>query len=156
LYAIPGIHHTKIREQKLKKPYWLILAVLFIVGLDWFIQAPDSRARQLTAVLTEQGSEELKKYPYQFWVMRVDGGTAMLSTPRSREVPALKVLKVLYPEIDTSNPNDPQFVAAEKRLAEVQAEARKIIAAQPGVTDVRWELDRKWLASRSIELPDKL
>ena len=60
-----------------------------------------------------------------------------------------------YPEIDTSNPNDPQFVAAAKLLAEVQAEARKIIAAQPGVTDVRWELDRKWLASRSIDLPDK-
>jgi len=140
----------------MKKRYWLILAVLFMIALDWFIQAPDSRARQLTAVLAQQGSEHMKQYPYQFHVMRVDGGTAMLSTPRSREVPALKVLKVLYPDLDTSNPNDPQFIAAEKRLAEVQAEARKIIAAQPGITDVRWELDRKWLTSRSIDLPGKL
>jgi hypothetical protein len=98
----------------------------------------------------------MKKYPYQFWVMRVDGGTAMLSTPRSREVPALKVLGALYPDINTRNPNDPQFIAAEKLLAEVQDEARKIIAAQPGITDVRWEQDRKWLSSRSMEMPDKL
>jgi len=140
----------------LKKRYWMILIVLFIVWLDWFIQAPDSRAQQLTATLVEQGSERMKNYPYQFWVMRVDGGTATLSTPRSREVPALKVLGVLYPDIDTKNPNDPQFIAAEKLLAEVQAEARKIIAAQPGIIEVRWELDRKWLSSRSIELPDKL
>lgn len=140
----------------MKKRYWLILVVLFMFALDWFIQAPDSRAQQLTATLAGQGSERMKKYPYQFWVMRVDGGTAMLSTPRSREVPALKVLGALYPDIDTRNPNDPQFIAAEKLLAEVQAEARKIIAAQPGITDVRWELDRKWLSSRSIEMPDKL
>ena len=140
----------------MKKRYWMILIVLFIVWLDWFIQAPDSRAQQLTATLVEQGSERMKNYPYQFWVMRVDGGTATLSTPRSREVPALKVLGVLYPDIDTKNPNDPQFIAAEKLLAEVQAEARKIIAAQPGIIEVRWELDRKWLSSRSIELPDKL
>ena len=140
----------------MKKRYWMILIVLFIVWLDWFIQAPDSRAQQLTATLVEQGSERMKNYPYQFWVMRVDGGTATLSTPRSREVPALKVLGVLYPDIDTKNPNDPQFIAAEKLLAEGQAEARKIIAAQPGIIEVRWELDRKWLSSRSIELPDKL
>jgi hypothetical protein len=149
-----SLFHTT-REQKLKKRYWVILIVLFLAGLDWWIQAPDSRARQLTAVLAEQGSDQMKKYPYQFWVMRVDGGTVMLSTPRNREVPALKVLSVLYPAIDTKNPNDLQFIAAEKMLAEVQSEARKIIAAQPGVTDVRWELDRKWLSSHSIDLPAK-
>ena len=140
----------------MKKKYWAILILLLaLVALDWYIQAPDSRSRQLTSVIATQASAKLKSYPYQFWVMKVSGETAIMSTPRNREVPALKMLGSLFPDINTRNSNDPAFIAAEKLLAEVQSEARAIVLAQPGIKDVSWELDRKWLAAHNIDVPEK-
>jgi hypothetical protein len=137
-----------------KKRYWAILIVLFLVALDWYIRSPDSRARALTAAIETQASDHLKNYPYHFWVMRVDGSTAVISTPRNFDVPAFKVLAVLYPKIDTSDPNNPDFVAAEQQLAAAQMEARAIVLTQPGIKDTRWELDKQWLSSHFIEVPE--
>lgn len=139
----------------MKKRYWLIIVVLFLVGLDWVIRAPDSRSRQLTSVIEAQGSAKLKNYPYRFRVLKVTGETAYIGTPRSFEVPALKVLAVLHPDIDTMNANDPAFIAAQKQLGEVQAEAQAIVLAQPGIKEARWELDREWLTAHYIEVPAK-
>lgn len=139
----------------MNKKYWAILVLFFLVGLDWYIRAPDSRSRQLTGVIEAQASAKLKSYPYPFRVMKVNGETAMLSTPRNVDVPAYRMLGVLYPEINTKNPNDPAFIAAEQLLGEVQSEARAIVLAQPGIKEVRWELDRDWLAAHYIELPGK-
>jgi len=135
-----------------KKRYWAILALLFLVGLDWYIRAPDARSRQLTGAIEAQASTKLKNYPYKFRVMKVDGETALMSTPRNAEVPALKALGALYPEIDTKNPNDPAFIAVERLLGEVQSEARLIVLGQPGIQAVRWELDRDWLTAHHIEI----
>lgn len=137
----------------MKKRYWVVLALLFLIGLDWYIRAPDARSRQLSAVIEAQGSARLKSYPYTFRVIKVAGETAIMSTPRNAQVPALKVLGVLYPDIDTKNPNDPAFIAAEKLLADVQSEARSIVLQQNGIKNVRWELDRDWLNTHHIELP---
>lgn len=139
----------------MKKRYWAILALLFLVGLDWYIRAPDSRSRQLTGAIEAQASAQLRSYPYTFRVMSVTGDTAVMGTPRSVEVPALKALGVLFPKIDTRNPNDPQFIAAEQLLGEVQGEARSIILSQPGIKAVRWELDRDWLAAQGLDVPQK-
>lgn len=139
----------------MKKRYWALLALIVIVGLDWYIRTPDSRSRQLTASVEAQASAKLKSYPYKFRVMKVTGETAVMSTPRNFEVPAFKALGVLYPEINTRNQNDPAFIAAEKLLGEVQSEARSIVLAQPGVKEVRWELDREWLSAHDIDLPRK-
>ena len=46
-------------------------------------------------------------------------------------------------------------IAAEQLLGEVQAEARSIVLAQPGIKNVRWELDRNWLAAHQIEVPQR-
>ncbi len=139
----------------MKRRYWVILTLIFLVWLDWYIRAPDSRSREMTSVIATQASTELKNYPYQFKVLKIAGETAYLSTPRSVEVPAFKVLGVLYPELDTKNPNDPAYIAAQERLGRVQTEARTIVLAQPGIKDVKWELDRDWLVKHSIEVPAK-
>ena len=139
----------------MKKRYWALLALLFLVALDWYIRAPDARSRQLTSVIEAQASAKLKNYPYKFWVMQVNGQTVVMSTPRNVQVPAMKMLGVLYPSIDTRNPNDPAFIAAEQLLGEVQAEARTIMLTQPGIRDVRWELDRDWLVGHGIEVPSR-
>jgi hypothetical protein len=140
---------------KLKTRYWLVLILIFLVGLDWYIQAPDARSRELTRAIETQASPKLKSYPYKFRVMKVNGGTALVSTPRNFDVPAFKALAVLYPEINTKDANNPAFIAVEQLLAEVQSEARAIVLAQPGIKDVSWELDREWLRKNAIEVPEK-
>lgn len=139
----------------MKRKYWIIAILAFLVGLDWYIRAPDARSRQLTGVLEAQASEKLKAYPYHFHVMKVVGETAYISTPRNVQVPAFKALAALYPGLDTKNPNNPAFIAAERLLGEVQSEARVIILAQPGIKEVRWELDRDWLAGHAIDVPER-
>lgn len=139
----------------MKTRYWVILVVIFLVGLDWFIRAPDSRARELTSVIEQQASPALKNYPYRFWVMKVTGDTAYVSTPRNFDVPAFKALAVLYPDINTKNANDPAFIAASQLLGKVQDEAQSIVLAQPGIKTVKWELDRDWLKAHFIEVPAK-
>lgn len=139
----------------MKKKYWVILILVFLVGLDWYIRAPDATARNLSSAIEANGSAKLKAYPYKFWVMKVSGGTATLSTPRNFDVPAFKMLAVLYPDVNTKNANDPAFIAAERLLGEVQSEARTIVLAQPGIKEVRWELDRAWLKAHFIEVPDQ-
>ena len=64
----------------MKKRYWIIPLLAFLVGLDWYIRAPDSAARNLTSA---------------------------------------------------------------------------IVKAQPGIKEVRWELDRDWLRAHFIEVPEK-
>lgn len=143
------------RCRKVKKRYWVIPLLIFLVGLDWYIRAPDGRSRELTKAIAAQASSELKDYPYQFKVLKVSGDTAYVSTPRNFDVPAFKALAVLYPEINTKNANDPAFIAAEQKLGRVQSEARTIVLAQPGIKSVEWQLDRDWLTTHYIDVPPK-
>lgn len=139
----------------MQRKYWIILVILALVGLDWYIRAPDARSRQLTAAIENQASPKLKAYPYQFWVMRVEGDMAVVSTPRNFASPAFRFLAVLYPDINVKDANDPQFIAVEKLLGEVQSEAQAIVLAQPGIKSVRWELDTEWLRSHGVEVPER-
>lgn len=137
----------------MKKKYWIIVVLIFLVGLDWYIRAPDGTSRQLTSAIETQGSEKLKGYPYKFRVLKFSEGTAYVSSPRSFAVPAFKALAVLYPDLNTKNPDNPEFIAAQKLLAEVQSEAGAIVQAQPGVERIRWEIDRDWLSAHHIDVP---
>ena len=139
----------------MKKGHWILLIFAFLVALDWYIRAPDGRSRELTGIIHEQGSQELKDYPYQFKVLKVEGDTAYLSTPRNVQVPALKALGAMFPEINTKDANNPDFIAAEKRLARVQSEAQEIVKTQPGIKSVQWTLDKEWLKRHFIEVPEK-
>jgi len=56
------------------------------------------------------------------------------------------------PRLNTLNPGDTDFNAAERQLGEVQAEARLIVLRQPGVKAVKCELDRDWLLAHNIEV----
>lgn len=140
--------------KKIKTWQWALLLVALLVALDWLIQRPDARTRQLNEVLATQASPQLRDYPYQFRVLRVVGDTAVMTTPRSFEVPAFRMLAVLYPEINVKDANNPAFIAVENLLGQVQGEAAALVKAQPGIKEVRWELDRRWLQSHGVEFPD--
>jgi hypothetical protein len=119
---------------------------------SWF-PGPDAKARQINKAIETRASPQLKAYPYAFHVLRTEGSTAILSTPRNIDVPAFHMLGVLYPEMDVKNPNNKAFIAAQKTLGEVQSEARAIVLSQPGITCIQWELDRSWLKAHSIDIP---
>lgn len=139
---------------KISFVHWLVIAVVVALLADWLIQRPDSRARDINAVIDSQGSAALHSYPYRFRVVRVTGDTVVLSTPRNVKVPAMRFLKAIHPEIDTLNANDPAFIAIEKELAAVQTEVMNLAKAQPGIKSVQWELDKAWLAKNGIDVPD--
>ena len=139
---------------RLRRWQWIALGFGVFTLVSWYVHRPDERARQLNDILAASASPQLKAYPYEFRVLRTDGGTAIMSTPRNFDVPAFKMIGALQPAIDVSNPNDPAFVAAEKALAQAQSEAMTIVKSQPGINGVRWELDVGWLRAHGIDVPD--
>lgn len=144
---------NKLRIPKLALWQWLAILAVLAFAVDWLVQRPDSRAREINAVIETRGSDALRHYPYRFRVLRVSGDTAVVSTPRNVSVPAFRFLGVIHPEVDTRNANDPAFVAAEKELAKVQTEVMTLVSGQPGIKRVQWELDKSWLASHGIDVP---
>lgn len=139
---------------KIKFAHWLGIALALAFLVDWLVQLPDGRAREINAAIEARGSAALRNYPYRFRALRVSGNTAVLSTPRNVSVPAFRFLGIIHPEIDVKNPNDPAFIAAEKELATVQTEVMNIAKTQEGITGVQWELDKAWLASHGIDVPN--
>ncbi len=139
--------------KKVKTWHWIVLALMLFAALDWFIQRPDGRARELNRIIQSQGSQPLKDYPYRFHVLRVENDTAIMATPRNVDVPALRFISVLHPEIDVMDNNNPAFIAAEKKLGEMQSEARNIVLSQPDIKNVKWELDKAWLNAHHIDIP---
>ncbi|MBT0960696.1 hypothetical protein [Denitromonas iodatirespirans] len=138
---------------KLRAWQWIVIALVLAYALDWFIQRPDGQTRALNAAIAAEGSAELKAYPYPFRVLRVENGKAIMGTPRSRDVSVTRVIKVLYPDINVLDTNDPAFIAAQKELAGLQFEARDIVARQDGIKTVTWEIDRHWLGAHGIDVP---
>jgi len=131
--------------RQIKSWQWALLVIALLVALDWAIRRPDAKTRELNDIIATKASQKLKDYPYQFQVLRVEGSTAVMSTPRNFDSPAFRMLGVLYPD----------FIAVEHLLGQVQDEAKDIVLAQPGITDIRWELDKGWLRRKGIEVPDR-
>lgn len=141
--------------RQIKSWHWVLIVIVLLVALDWVIQRPDPKTRELNDILTKQASQKLKDYPYKFHVIRVEGKTAVMSTPRNFDSPAFRMLGVLYPDINVKDANNPAFIAVERLLGQVQDEARDIVLGESGISDVRWELDKNWLRRQGIEVPDK-
>jgi hypothetical protein len=139
----------------LKTWQWIALGLALFTAISWLVHRPDARARQLNEIIAEKASPQLKSYPYEFRVVRTEGSVAVMATPRNFDVPAFRMLGAIHPGMNVKDPNDPAFVAAQKALGEVQSEARMIVMSQPGIKDVRWELDKSWLRAHSIEVPDR-
>ncbi|KAA3655175.1 MAG: glutamate-ammonia-ligase adenylyltransferase [Proteobacteria bacterium] len=144
-----------MKALKLRTWHWIVLALVVAWVTDWFIQRPDGQTRALNATIAAEGSAELKAYPYPFRVLRVEGDKAVMGTPRSRDVSVTRIIKVLYPDINVLDTNDPAFIAAQKELAGLQFEARDIVARQAGIKTVTWEIDRHWLGAHGIDVPAK-
>ena len=141
-----------MKSVKIRIWQWILLVLVLLIAIDWFIQRPDAPVRALNDLIQSQGSPQLTTYPYRFRVLRVEGDTAVMTTPRNFSVPAFHFLGVIHPEIDVKNPNNPAFIAVQQTLGAVQSEASTIVLAQPGIKRITWELDEEWLHKHHINI----
>ncbi|HUW51777.1 MAG TPA: hypothetical protein VMV75_12255 [Sulfuricella sp.] len=137
---------------KNRRTLGILAAVLAVAVFYLTVLRSDPLVEALNQAIQANGSPELKKYPYPFRVLRIEGTAAVMGTPRSPAMPVYRMIGAIDPALSGKAPDNPDFVAAEKALAKVQSEARQIVLSQPGVTDVKWELDRNWLISHQISL----
>lgn len=128
------------------------LVALAVLGAIYWFGVRDPRVNRLNQAIQEKGSEALRKYPYAFKVVGMENTVAVMATPRSPQVPVYRMIGAIYPNLAGKAPNDPDFIAAEKELAQVQSEARQIVLDQPGISGMRWELDQNWLISHGIPM----
>lgn len=130
----------------------VVVVILAIAAIFWSGLAGDPKVKALNQAIQAKSSPALKDYPYPFKVLRMEGSIAVMGTPRSPAIPVYRMISAIDPALSGKTPDNPDFIAAEKDLAKVQSEARRIVLAQPGISDVKWELDRNWLISHQIPL----
>jgi hypothetical protein len=130
-----------------KQQALIVIALFLGLALFWFARQ-DPEFNRLNNLL--QADAELQAYPYPIHVMKLEDGVATLSTPRSPQVSVLQFLKIAFPKLDTSNPDTPEMIAAQKQLAHMQEKAMKLIKKQPGIKDAQWEIDKSWYASHGL------
>jgi hypothetical protein len=130
-----------------------LTAVAAVALVGWALANWNPRRGALDAVL--QADTELSAYVYRFRVLDVDGGTVTLSTPRTAELPVVTFLRVVDPGLAAVAQDDARMMAAQAELVRHQQRAQSLVMAEPGITGVRWELDREWYRQRGLD-PDAL
>lgn len=123
------------------------LVVVLLLGL-WLVSFWQPKVWALNDRLKED--EMLASYPYPFRVRAVEGETAVISSPRSFEVPVIRFVTVIQPELAGKPQDDPAVAAAQARLIAHQSHARKLVLADPNIEGVRWELDLDWYQRQGI------
>jgi hypothetical protein len=125
------------------------VAVLALLGL-WIASVWNPRVWELNDLL--EADPYLSGYPYQFRVLSLSNGIATVSTPRSFEVPVVRFLAIIHPELAGAAEDDPRMIAAQQVLVDHQKKVQEMIATQPDVKAVLWELDTQWLADHGVQV----
>jgi len=131
------------------KIYGIFLAVFTLaLGITFFYESP--KTSELNNRL--ESISIIDEFPYQFKVLRINNGTAVMSSPRSTDVPVSRILGILFPEVKGKSTQSPEFQKAQKALAKVQILARETVISDVEIKTVSWELDRSWLLNNGISL----
>lgn len=137
---------------KFTRNYTLALGAIVVGLLAWWISASfNPRVGELNAVL--EADADLAQYVYQFRAVDYADGVAVLSTPRSFDVPAMRFLEIVKPELAGKAQDDPAMIAAQQDLINHQKRAQTLMLAQPDVDRVDWRLDVRWLADHGVQAP---
>ncbi|MCG6942048.1 MAG: hypothetical protein LJE69_12455 [Thiohalocapsa sp.] len=130
-----------------------IALVVILVGLGfWLFSANwNPRVSELNKVL--EADPDLASYVYKFRVVDYDNGVAVISTPRSFDVPAMRYLEIVRPELAGKAQDDPAMIAAQQDLIKHQKRAQTLMLGQPDVERVDWRLDVRWLADHGVQVP---
>ena len=132
------------------KIYAFFIAALALTVMVNIFYEP-SEVRALNAVLKQD--DNLNSYPYRFPVLAVKNGVAVMTSPRSADVPVPVIIKVIDPSLQNVSVSEERFFEAQQILADLQAYAREQVMAQEGISRVIWKLDEEWLLSHGVKLP---
>ena len=130
------------------KIYAAILGSILLVWLIAWLLTLDGRLSEIDDML--QDDPQLAAYPYQFKALEIENKTAVISTPRSTSLPAIRFLGIIKPGLANRTAQDPAVIAAQKELASLQSKVRKLVTSRTDIEKVRWRLDKDWYASRGI------
>ncbi|MFP4075621.1 MAG: hypothetical protein ACLFQ1_08215 [Halochromatium sp.] len=136
---------------KFTRNYSIVLGILVIALVAWWLSSIWQPEVWSINDKLEQDAE-LADYPYQFRVLRLKDGVATISSPRNFQVPAMRFLEVIHPEIAGLADDDPKVVAAQEDLVDHQKRVQDMVLSQPEVDSVTWELDVKWLADHGVQV----
>ncbi len=129
------------------KVYGIILGALtFALVITFLYESP--KVGELNERL--ESLEEINAFPYHFKVLRINNGIAIMSSPRSTDVPVSRILGILFPQVKGKTTQSSEFQKAQKALAKVQTLARDTVISDMEVNQVRWELDRQWLIQHGV------
>lgn len=116
----------------------MLVAAMFVGWLGW-------RGVEVISLNDRlQSDPKLSGYPYLFRVLRVDGDTAIMSSPRSYEVTTQEALQTLFPGMRSLNEDHRDWQRAEREFAHLQAHAANLILEDDRIDRIRWELDENW------------
>jgi hypothetical protein len=130
------------------KIYAAVLAGLCLSILIAWLLTLDFRLGEIDEML--QQDQQIASYPYPFRALEIRGNTAILSTPRSTTVPAVKFLALINPGLKNLSEQDPKVISAQKELASVQSKVRKLVSSRDDIDRVDWRIDKEWYAEKGI------
>lgn len=131
--------------------YSIALGLVVVALLAWWLSSIwQPRVWELNDLLESDAT--LADYPYQFRVLSLENGVATLSTPRNFQVPAIRFLEIIHPELAGKAQDDPKVIAAQQDLIDHQKRAQGLMLALPDVERTDWRLDVKWLADHGVQV----
>ena len=130
------------------KIYAAILGAILLAWMIAWLLTLDGRLGEIDDMLGDD--PELAAYPYQFRALEIENKTAVISTPRSTRLPAVRFLGMIKPGLANKSEQDPAVIAAQKELASLQSKVRELVTSREDIDKVRWRLDKEWYASRGI------
>ncbi|MCU7875092.1 MAG: hypothetical protein KZQ91_20345 [Candidatus Thiodiazotropha sp. (ex Lucinoma borealis)] len=122
---------------------------LLLVLLGWLLTL-DFRLGEIDALI--QQDQQAAAYPYPFRALDIIGTTAIISSPRSNTMPAVRFLGIINPSLSNKSTQDPQVIAAQKELAAIQSKVKKRVLGRDDIDKVRWRIDKEWFSQKGIWL----
>jgi len=132
------------------KIYIAVLGAIALAILFAWLLSLDPRVWEINDQLEQ--NPDISTYPFPFRVLEISNGVAMVSSSMSPQVSVLRFLGILDPGLRNADPDSPAAIAAQEKLAHVQARVRELVEAEPDIERVRWRLDTDWLATHGIQL----
>lgn len=124
-------------------------AILSIAVIMWLFSL-DFRLGEIDDLL--QQDPEIASYPYKFRALEIRGKTAVISSPRSTSMPAIRFLGIIKPNLANKSDQDPALISAQKELGALQSKVRKLVLSHQDIQNVQWQLDRQWYADRGLTI----
>jgi hypothetical protein len=130
------------------KIYAGVLGSLIVIGIIAWVLTLDFRLGEIDAMLRKD--KEISDYPYPFKALQINGTTAIMSTPRSNTLPAVKFLGMINPGLNNKSEQDPEVISAQKELGAIQSKVRKLVLSRDDIEKVSWRIDKEWYAQKGV------